>query len=193
MRKLAPLITCFLILCGCTTNRYPALKKLATGLEQPWPGSYPLSMTMTVSEAGGDTFLHCRLQNRSSAALALDRSRLPWKQAEFFAGAFVTPTGRTFELPVSALAYPVGAPDPFVLGPNEVLEGDFEAKFLRWVSPKTPRNKDMLLLWSYNLLAYVETLPQKSSEHDRRQMPMHAVRLVGITFLSPQAMELLDK
>lgn len=119
MQKSAALITCFVILCGCTHEQYPAFKTLATALEQSWPGSYPLSMTMTVRESGGHTVLHCRLQNTSSAALALDRSRLPWRQPIYFAGTVVTSAGHAFAIgPVTILAYIVGEPDPFLFGPT---------------------------------------------------------------------------
>src|SRR6185437_6292574 len=195
MQKSGALMTSFLILCGCTHDQYPDLKKLATGLEQPWPGAYPLSMTMTLREAGGHTVLHCRLQNPSSAALALDRSRLPWKQPIYFTGTVVTSAGRTFAIgPVSILAYIVAEPDPFLFGPNEVLEGDFELKYLPKnprVGPPPPKDEDTLFMWSYNLPSYGETLPQEPSRHDHRQRPTHTVSLVGVTFLPRQAMELL--
>lgn len=96
MQKSAMLLTCLLILCGCTHDQYSNLKKLADGLERPWPGSYPLSMTMTVRDDGGRTVLHCRLQNLSSMAIGLDRSRFPWKQPIFFLGTVVTSEGCTF-------------------------------------------------------------------------------------------------
>lgn len=36
MRNSAALILCLVILCGCARDQSPDLKKLASGLEQPW-------------------------------------------------------------------------------------------------------------------------------------------------------------
>jgi hypothetical protein len=194
MRKLAWLIVCFVILCGCTHDQYPDLKKLASGLEQPWPGSFSVSMTMTVRESGGHTVLHCRLQNLSWKALALDRSRLPWKQPISFTGTLVTSTGRTFAIGPFGVSNIVAEPDPFSVGPNEILEGDFELKYLPTnprVGPPIPRDEDTLLTWSYDLPTYRETASGELSRYDARQM--QSVRLVGVTFLPKQAMELLDQ
>jgi hypothetical protein len=58
------------------------------------------------------------------------------------------------------------------------------------VGPPVPRDEDMLLLWSYELPIYGETLPQELSKYDGQ---MRSARLVGITFLSKHAIELLDK
>ena len=195
MQKLASLIVCFVILCGCTHDQCPDLKRLASGLEEPWPGSRWASMTITVRESGGYPVLHCRLQNSFSNALALDRSRLPWKQPIFFTGTVVTSTGHTYPIgPVSVLAYIVGLPDPFSVAPSAVVEGDFDLKSLPknpWVGPPPPRDEDTLLVWSYDLLTYGETLPRDLSTYDQR--PMQRVRLAGITFLPKEAMKLLDK
>jgi hypothetical protein len=135
MNKSASLIVCFVILCGCTHDHGLDLTQLATGVEQPWPGSRMASMTMMVRESGGHPVLHCRLQNPSSNALAVDRSRLPWNQPIYFIGAVVTSTGRTFAIgPVGVLAYVVGEPQPFLIAPGGVVEGDFELRYL----PKNP-------------------------------------------------------
>ena len=160
---------------------------------QPRPGSP--SMTMAIRESGGHPVLHCQLWSSFGKALALDRSRLPWNQPIFFTGTVVTSAGRTFPIgPVDALAYIVAPPNPFSVVPAEVVEGDFELKYLPRnprVGPPIPREEDTLLLWSYDLPTYGETAPRDLSTYDERQM--QNVRLVGITFLPKQAMELLDK
>jgi hypothetical protein len=195
MQKSVSLIVCSLILCGCTQREYPGLKQLASGLERPWPGSRSPSMTMTVRESGGHMVLHCRLQNLSSAALTFDRSRLPWNQPIFFTGNVVTSTGHAYPLgPVGIRAYIVGMPHAISLGPNGVLEGDFEVKYLLknpMVGPPTPQGEDALFLWSYNLPTYGETLRQHESRS--ADTPMQIVRLIGITFLPKQAIALLAK
>jgi hypothetical protein len=195
MQKSVSLIACLFILCGCTQEQYPGLKTLASGLEQPWPGSRSPSMTMTVRESGGHMVLHCRLQNRSSAALALDQSRLPWRQSIFFTGTVVTSTGRAYPLgPVAVLAYIVAMPHPISVGPNGVLEGNFELKYLPrnpMVGPPIPQDEDALFLWSYNLPTYGETMPRDVSKSN--ETPMQTVRLVGITFFPKQAIRLLAK
>jgi hypothetical protein len=119
------LIAGIAIVCGCTHDAAD-LNKLAKGLEQPWPGSNLVSMTMTVRELGGHPVLHCRLQNPYWKAIALDRSRLPWKTPIFFTGTVVTSTGHTFAIEATHLAYLSGPADPFSIGPAEVVEGDFE-------------------------------------------------------------------
>ena len=193
MQKSASLIVGLVILCGCTHDASD-LKKLATALEQPWPGSNLVSMTMTVRESGGHPVLHCRLQNPYWKAIALDRSRLPWRQPIYFVGTVVTSTGRTFAIEAIAIAYLVGPPDPFSIGPAEVVEGDFELKSLprnARVGPPIPRNEDTLLLWSYGLPTYGETPPQELSKYDQRATQY--VTLTGITFLPRRAMELLAR
>ena len=139
--------------------------------------------------------LHCRLQNRSSAALALDQSRLPWRQPIFFTGTVVTSTGRAYPLgPVAVLAYIVAMPHPISVGPNGVLEGNFELKYLPrnpMVGPPIPQDEDALFLWSYNLPTYGETMPRDVSKSN--ETPMQTVRLVGITFFPKQAIRLLAK
>ena len=195
MHKSVSLIVCLFILCGCTQKQYPGLKTLASGLEQPWPGSPSPSMTMTIRESGGHMVLHCRLQNRSSTAVALDQSRLPWNQPIFFTGTVVTSTGRAYPLgPVAILAYLVAMPHPISLGPNGVLEGDFELKYLPrnpMVGPSIPQDKDALFLWSYDLRTYGQTLPRELSRDTEMQMKI--VRLVGINFFPKQAIALLAK
>ncbi len=195
IHKSALLIVCLFILCGCTREEYPGLKTLAGGLEQPWPGSPSPSMTMTVGGSGGHLVLHCRLQNRSSASVALDQSRLPWNQPIFFTGTVVTSTGRAYPLgPVAILAYLVAMPHPISLGPNGVLEGDFELKYLPrnpMVGPPIPQGEDALFLWSYNLPTYGETLPREVSRD--ADVPTKTVRLIGVTFFPKQAIALLAK
>jgi hypothetical protein len=187
------LIAGIAIVCGCTHDAAD-LNKLAKGLEQPWPGSNLVSMTMTVRELGGHPVLHCWLQNPYWKAIALDRSRLPWKTPIFFTGTVVTSTGHTFAIEATHLAYLSGPADPFSIGPAEVVEGDFELKYLpknARVGPPMPRNEDTLLLWSYGLPTYGETPPQELSKYD--QKAMQYLRLTGITFLPSRAMGLLDK
>lgn len=81
MKKSLALIAFLFILCGCTQEHYPGLKTLASGLEQPWPGSGSQSMTMMVRESGGHMVLHCRLQHTtvlfSKARRTLSPSRPP--------------------------------------------------------------------------------------------------------------------
>jgi hypothetical protein len=152
-------------------------------------------MTLTIREFGGHMVLHCRLQNRSSTAVALDQSRLPWRQPIFFTGTVVTSRGRVYPLgPVAILAYITAMPQPILVGPNGVLEGDFELKYLPpnpTVGPSIPQDKDALFLWSYNLRTYGQTLPKESSRDAEIQMKI--VRLVGITFFPKQAIALLAK
>jgi hypothetical protein len=177
-----------------TPENGAGLKKLATGLEQPWPGSGFASMTMTIRESGGHPVLHCRLLNSGWKPLVINKSALPWKTPIFFEGTVVTSAGRTFGIAVTSLAYITGLPDPFSLGPNDVLEGDFELKYLpkeARAGPPLPRGEATLLLWSYSLGIYGDGLPQKSSTKDAAPMPTQATSLNGITYLPTRAMDLL--
>ena len=195
MRKTVLLIFCFLLLCGCTRPQYAGMKTLASGFEQPWPGSYPASMTMTVLESEGQTVLHCRLQNLSPSPLVLDRSRLPWNTPMFFTGTVLSSRGRTFPIgPPLIVAQVMAMPFPISIGPNEVLEGNFELKYLPknpMAGPPIPRDVDALLMWSYDLSTYGETPPRGSSANDERQK--QTVRVVGVTLLPKRAINLLDR
>ena len=197
MQKSPSLIVCLVVLCGCTHDQRPGLglQKLASGLEQPWPGSREASMTMTVRDSGGHPVLHCRLQSPLDKSLALDRSRLPWKQPIFFRGTFVTSTGRTFAIAPGVITYLVGEPDPFSLATTEAVEGDFQPKYLPgnpMVGPRIPQDEDALLLWSYDLPTYGEAPPSQDLPL-RDRIPMQRVRLIGITYIPKEAMRLLEK
>lgn len=170
------------------------LKNLALGLEQPWPRSGLASMTMTIRESGGHPVLHCRLQNSSWKPLIINKSALPWKTPIFIVGTIVTSAGRTFGIAATVLSYITGPPDPFSLGPNDALEGDFELKYLPKVAtkgPPLPRGEATLLLWSYALGIYGDEPSQKSSATGAAQMPRQETSLNGITYLPTRAMDLL--
>ena len=177
-------------------NNGSALTKLATGLEEPWPGSSVASMTMIVRETGGHPVLHCHLQNSGWEPLIVNRSDLPWKTPIFFAGTIVTSAGRTFGIAATHVAYITGPPDPFSLGPNDVLEGDIELQYLpkkARAGPPIPRGEATLLLWSYPLSIYEHEHPKNPSESDATPMPTQSISLNGITYLSKQAMDLLGE
>ena len=190
MKKSVSWMVWFALLGGCTHDPGPDLKSLASGLENPWPGPHRPSMTITVREPEGRLVLHCRLQNDSLKALALDQSQLPWKQSIYFTGTIVTFSGRTYPIgPVAVLAYIVASPHPVSLAPNEVLEGDFELRYLPknpMVGPRPPQDEDTLLAWSYDLRTYPQMPLPDSSPHDLQ--PTQSVRFVGITFLPKEAM-----
>jgi hypothetical protein len=91
MRNSPALFMALLTLCGC--NVYdkhiqpasPDLERLATGLQEAWPGStYLVQMTMTITQTADHEFVHCRLRNNSATALELDRSGLPWVAPRLF-------------------------------------------------------------------------------------------------------------
>ena len=183
------------VLCACIVEPRTNLAQLGHGLEQPWPGSGVVPMTMTFRESGGRPVLHCRLQNLSNSDVALDRSRLPWNQPIYFTGTVVTATGSTFPIgPPAVIASIVGSPAPFALAPKAIVEGDFEPQSLPpnpFVGPPIPRDQDTLLMWSYDLPSYGELPPQKGTpEADR---PSHSVKLIGVTFLPKRAMALLAR
>jgi hypothetical protein len=185
-RNSASMIFSFLLLCGCTHQQYTGMETLASGFEQPWPGSHSASMTMTVLDSEGHTVLHCRLRNLSSRPLVLDRSRLPWNTPMFFTGTVLTSRGRTFPIaPPLIVAQVMAMPSPISIGPHQALEGNLELKYLPknpMAGPPIPRDVDALLMWSYDLSIYGQTRPQGSSANDERQI--QAVRVVGVTFLA---------
>jgi hypothetical protein len=195
MRESVSLIFCFLLLCGCTHPKYAGMKALASGLEQAWPDSYPASMTMTVLESEGHTVLHCRLQNLSPRVLVLDRSRLPWNTPMFFSGTVLTSRGRAFPIaPPLIMAQVMAMSAPISIAPNEVLQGNFDLKYLPkspTAGPSIPRDVDALLMWSYDLPKYGESPARVSSGSDERQI--RTVRVVGVTYLPKRAINLLDR
>ena len=103
----------------------------------------------------------------------------------------MTSTGRTYAIEVTDLADIIARPNPFSLGPNEVLEGDFELKNLPKKARPLPCGEATILLWSYSLPIHGDRLPQNSAASDATAMATQGTRLIGATYLPRRAMELL--
>lgn len=146
-----------LVLGGCGRLGQPAadrtlqLERLVNGLQQAWPGTYPLQMRVTVKGTAGHEYLHCQLGNRSGDALQLNQSALPWITPAAFdvtavndAGQVVTRTGF-----VSILT---SSPQPIALGAGKIIAGDVALRYI----PPLPRDQDLLLIWSYDVEMFGE-------------------------------------
>jgi hypothetical protein len=172
MRNAPALLMTLLTLCGCNGHdkhvqlASPDLERLATGLQEAWPGStYLVQMTMTITRTAGHEFLHCRLWNTSATVLELDRSGLPWVAPGLFHVGVVTATGRV--LPRAPVLMQLGPePDSISLAPGQALEGDFDLNHLP--GGPYPRDDDLLLLWSHGIAIGGRT---------------EGVRVTGITLL----------
>jgi len=207
MRKWLLLIAvpCLLVLgcsrhqCGGSNEQCINLKQMASELEQfsdgPTFASDHLQMTMTVRYAAGNSVFHCRLRNKFWKPLALNRAALPWKAPIFLKGTLVTAGGYTTSIFAGVIGYIQGMPEPFFIAPDEVIEGDFEAKYLpkdALVDKPIPRDQDVLLIWSYYLSTYGETPPPAHATKEA-EWPRQPTKLIGVTFVPREAMKELGR
>jgi hypothetical protein len=113
----------------------------------------------------------------------------------FFTGTILTSKGRIFPIaPPLVMAQVMAMPHPISIGPNEVLEGNFDLKYLPknpMAGPPIPRDVDALLMWSYELSIYQPPSPRGSSANDETQMK--TVRVVGVTFLPERPINQLTR
>jgi hypothetical protein len=153
---IAPLIACsLLVLCGCSGREQPRLEPLAKSLAKTWPRANPhLELTLRATEIHGKVILHCVLKNTSSTALILNRSRLPWTSPAWLSVDAVAANGDLPPRPPPPVAISVleAAPSQIVMNPGEILEGDVILASGPIIPiGELPRDKDILLLWSYSL------------------------------------------
>jgi hypothetical protein len=180
----------------------PNLKQMARALEQ-FPEEYrstfatdQLQMTIASRLTSGHLVFHCRLKNEDWRPVALDRSTLPWRQPWLFNGTFVTDTGYTSSIMNNIIADLVAWPEPFLLAPNEVIEGDIQLEQLPHQTMPTnplPYGRESLLLWTYHLGTYGETLPPTPGRDDPPLIRQGTVKLIGVTFISSEVMSELAR
>lgn len=156
-----------LLLCGCSRLGQPAggtlqLERVASGLQQAWPVTFPLQMYVTVKGPAGHEYLYCQLGNRSGDVLQLNQSELPWITPGMFDVAAVNEAGRVVAR-TGIMGGLMNGPSPISLGPGQTIGGNIALKHL----PPLPRDQDLLLVWSYSVEMF-----------GRRQ----AYYLTGITF-----------
>jgi hypothetical protein len=162
------------ILCGCSTHDQCTktsgqslnLEALAKSLEQPpafpyTPGfvSGYLRMTMSIQDSAGHKVLHCRLVNTHWKPLTLDRTWLPWLVPFYFSGTLLTAEGRSSNIRAGAISHLRAGPAPFLLAPNEIMEGNLELKNFptdTMADTPIPTGQAVLLLWSYHLPTFGE-------------------------------------
>jgi hypothetical protein len=154
--RIAPLIAAsLLILCGCSGREHVRLELLVESLAKTWPrANLHLELKLRATEINGKVILHCVLKNTSPAALILNRSRLPWTSPAWLSVNAVAANGDVPPRPPPPAEISVleAAPSQIVMNPGDILEGDVDLA-TGPITPigELPRDKDILLLWSYSL------------------------------------------
>jgi len=157
MRIASVIVASLLVVCGCSGREQPRLEPLAQSLTKTWPrGNWDLELTMRAMETNGRVVLHCVLKNTSvtATALTLNRSHLPWTAPAHLSVVALTADGTMPARPPPPVVVSIleVGPSDIVMNPGETLEGDVELESGPIVPVgKLPRNKDLLLIWSYSL------------------------------------------
>jgi hypothetical protein len=140
---------------GCSRSNQPELAPLAGSLARAWPRANPdLDMTMRAEKVKGHVILHCTLKNTSVAAVALNHSRLPWTAPAWLNVDALTADGKLTARPRAPAAISVleAGPSKIVLDPSASLEGDIDLATGPIVPLiALPKDRDLLILWSYSL------------------------------------------
>jgi hypothetical protein len=148
----------FSSICGCgERGRSPPLEPIALSLSKEWPRANPnLQLKMRAFEADGKVLLHCDLKNTSinPTNVILNRSHLPWTAPSWLAVVAMTADGKVLPKPETPVVVSIleAGPSNIVLKPGETLEGDVDIASGPLIPIKNlPRDKDILLIWSYFL------------------------------------------
>jgi hypothetical protein len=143
-----------LLLCGCsrlsqTKSETLQLGRLTSGLQQVWPGRYPVQMRVTVKGSAGHEWLHCQLFNRSGDTLQLNQFELPWVTPGLFDVAALNSVGRVVTRTgfISVLTNGWRA---ISLGAGQGIAGDIPLKSIL-PGGSISRDQDLLLIWSYSV------------------------------------------
>ena len=106
----------------------------------------------------GQPVMAFRLKNRTAASIAMYASDLPWANTYSIRFVAMTAEGQVLEM-----GYPIDDPSPTTIeiAPGQVLEGDYP---LSRLVMKVPRDKDVLVLWSYRYFR---------RDLDPKQTPLH--------------------
>ena len=157
MRIASVIAASLLVVCGCSGREQPQFESLAQSLSKAWPrGNWNLDLTMRATETNGRVVLHCVLKNTSvtATALTLNRSHLPWTAPADLSVVVLAADGETPARPPPPVVVSIleAGPNYIIMKPGETLEGDVELESGPIVPVgKLPRNKDLLLIWSYSL------------------------------------------
>jgi len=151
MRNSVLLVASLLVLYGCHARDDSAnLAAVARGLDDVWPqATRDARMTMYIKRSENRELLHCRLVNTSEHALELNRSALPWITTNLFRVGAVTAKGQVLPAPPPVVIQIVAEPAFLSIAPGETLEGDLDLE--HFPIGGTPRNEDLLLIWSHPL------------------------------------------
>jgi hypothetical protein len=157
MRIASVITSSLLVVCSCTGPERPPLEPLAQSLTKAWPrGNWNLELAMRATETNGRVVLHCVLKNTSvtPTALTLNRSHLPWTAPADLSVVALTADGKMPPRPPPPAVVSIleAGPNDIIMNPGETLEGDVELESGPIVPVgKLPRDKDLLLIWSYSL------------------------------------------
>lgn len=141
-------------LCACsrlgqTTTETLQFERLTSGLQQVWPGRYPVQMRVATKGSAGHEWLHCQLFNRSGDTLQLNQSELPWVTPGLFDVAALNSAGRVVTRTGFIEALTSGR-QPISLASGQAIAGDIPLKSIL-PGGSIPRNQDLLLIWSYSV------------------------------------------
>ena len=157
MRLASAIAASVLVVCGCSAREQPRLESLAQSLTKAWPrANWNLELRMRATETNGKVVLHCVLQNTSvtATALTLNRSHLPWTAPADLSVVVLAADGKMPARPPPPVVVSIleAGPSDIIMNPGETLEGDVDLESGPIVPVgKLPRNKDLLLIWSYSL------------------------------------------
>jgi hypothetical protein len=157
MRLASAIAASLLIVCGCSASEQPRLESLAQSLTKAWPrANWNLELTMRATETNGKVVLHCVLKNTSvtATALTLNRSHLPWTAPADLSVVVLAADGKMPARPPPPVVVSIleAGPSDIIMNPGETLDGDVDLESGPIVPVgKLPRNKDLLLIWSYSL------------------------------------------
>ena len=157
MRTASVIAASLLVVCGCSGREQPRLESLAQSLTKNWPRSnWDLELTVRAKETNGRVVLHCVLKNTSvtATALILNSSHLPWTAPAHLSVVVLTADGKMPARPPPPVVVSIleGGPNDLVINPGETLEGDVDLESGPIVPlGELPRDRDLLLIWSYSL------------------------------------------
>jgi hypothetical protein len=156
MRKVIALLALSIVVCGCSERGgQPRLEPLARGLGEAWqPVARDLKLEMHAANNGEQVTMHCVLKNVSANAIEVDASTLPWNNADLFSVSAVAADGKVVmqqqKLPPVRLSRISVLPRPVAIASGESMEGRIDLGEMP--ISNLPRNEDLLLLWSYQML-----------------------------------------
>jgi hypothetical protein len=178
MHKTLVLFALSLAVCSCNRGEgQRQLKPLASGLAEAWqPVALDMRLDIYPEATGDQAKIRCVLRNVSTHEIVVDAESLPWHNEDYFSLSAVDADGKVIHqdpVPIPVEISRISAPKaPVAVAPGESIEGSVDMGYMH--ISKLRRDKDLLLLWSY------DSLRDWNSE-------AHYFRLSGITLLKARS------